>query len=108
MARRPPLRFAAALALAAAPAAAQPPAGDRIVLPMPWAASPGWAGTGAPPRFDPEAAARLGQEPMLGQPPGWAGVPALDCGRDLPCGVRLQGLVGKSSGVFVEGTAFTW
>jgi hypothetical protein len=107
VARRAPLLFAAALTLAAAPAAAQPPAGDRIVLPMPWAASPGWAAPMAPLKLDP-AAALPGEEPGSGQPPGWAGVPAIDCGRDLPCGVRLQGLVGKNSGVFVEGTAFTW
>jgi hypothetical protein len=107
VARRAPLRFAAALALAAVPAAAQPPAGERILLPMPWAASPGWAST-VPPKFDPKAAILPGQEPMPGQSNGWAGVPAIDCGRDLPCGVRLQGLVGKSSGVFLEGTAFTW
>jgi hypothetical protein len=108
MARRATTLLAAAMVLAALPAVAQPPAGDRVVLPMPWAASPGWAGNDAPPKFDPEATARLGQEPIPEQPPGWAGVPALDCGRDLPCGVRLQGLVGKSTGVFVEGTAFTW
>jgi len=110
MARRAPLLFAAALAAAGLPAAAQQgrPAGDRVVLPMPWAASPGWADPGAPPKFDPEAAAGLGQEPAPGHPAGWTGVPAIDCGRDLPCGVRLQGVVGKNSGMFVEGTAFTW
>jgi hypothetical protein len=106
--RRALLLFAAALASAVVPAAAQPPAGDRIVLPMPWAASPGFDGTGALPQFEPRSVALPGQEPMPRQPPGWAGVPALDCGRNLPCGVRLQGLVGKLSGGFVEGTAFTW
>ena len=108
MARRALLLFAAALVLVAVPAAAQAPAGDRIVLPMPWAASPGWADTGVPPRFDPGAAAQPGQEPMPGHANGWAGVPAIDCGRSLPCGVRLQGLVGRNSGIFLEGTAFTW
>ena len=108
MARRAPLLFAAALALAVLPAAAQPPTGDRIVLPMPWAASPGWAATPAPPKFDPGAAVLPGQEPIPGHANGWSGVPAIDCGRDLPCGVRLQGVVGKNSGVFLEGTAFTW
>ena len=108
MARGAPL-LAAAMVLAGLPAAAQPPAGDKIVLPMPWAASPGWAAPAASPIFDPLAAAQPGQEPTPGHPSGWAGVPALDCGRDLPCGVRLQGLVGKSSsGIFVEGTALTW
>ena len=72
--------FAAALASVAVPAAAQPPAGDRIVLPLPWAASPGWAAPAVPPIFDPTAVLP-GQEPHPGQPPGWAGVPALDCGR---------------------------
>ena len=107
MARGAPL-LAAAMVLAGLSAAAQPPAGDRIVLPMPWAASPGWAGTGVPPKIDPKAAALPGQEPIPGHANGWSGVPAIDCGRDLPCGVRLQGLVGKNSGIFVEGTAFTW
>jgi hypothetical protein len=107
MARRALLCFAAGLALAGLPAAAQPPVGDHIVLPMPWAASPGFAGTGAPPPFGAEVAAQPGLEPMPGKD-GWAGVPALDCGRDLPCGVRLQGVVGKITGVFLEGTAFTW
>jgi hypothetical protein len=45
---------------------------------------------------------------MPGHANGWAGVPAIDCGRSLPCGVRLQGLVGRNSGIFLEGTAFTW
>ena len=101
MARRAPLLVAAALAAAALPAAAQqaPPAGVRLVLPLPGAALPGWAAPGPPRKFAPEPAT---------QPPGWAGVPAIDCGRDLPCAVRLRGVVSKYGGVALEGTAFTW
>jgi hypothetical protein len=96
MARGAPLLFAAALAAAGLPAAAQqPPPGNRLVLPMPWAPPPGAAGPGVPPSFDPESV-RPGQEP------------AIDCGRDLPCRMRLRGVLGKNGAIAVEGTAFTW
>jgi hypothetical protein len=54
------------------------------------------------------AAAPPGREPVLGQPPAGTGVPAIDCGRDLPCRVGLRGVLGRNGGFVVEGTALTW
>jgi hypothetical protein len=103
LARRPRLlsTLVVAIAIGALPAAAQAPpsASDRLVLPTPSApgsSTPDWAAVGAPPEFDPNASARMGQEPLI------------DCGRDLPCRVRLRGVLGKNGAVAVEGTAFTW
>jgi hypothetical protein len=94
----PPL-LAAMLAawLAGLPAAAQqtPAAVDHLIL-MP------------PPAPGSTAAAPPGHEPVLGQPPTGTGVPAIDCGRDLPCRVGLRGVLGRNGGFVVEGTALTW
>jgi hypothetical protein len=93
-----PLFFTAMVVVGALPAAAQqpPPSAVPLVLPAPSAAAPDWAAAGAPPILDPDASARLGREPLV------------DCGRDLPCRVRLRGVLGKNGAVAVEGTAFTW
>jgi hypothetical protein len=87
---------AALLAAAALPAAAQqaPLPDQRLMLPMP--AAPDWTTAGRTPPADPGASARLGPEPLL------------DCGRELPCRVRLRGILGRNGAVAVEGTAFTW
>jgi hypothetical protein len=91
------LPLAAALLTSALPVAAQqaPPPRPPIVLPTP--ATPDWAAAGKALLPGPGEAARLeGGEPLL------------DCGRDLPCRVRLRGVLGKNGGIAVEGTAFTW
>jgi hypothetical protein len=92
------LPFAAALlAVVVLPAAAQqapPTVGQRLVLPAP--AAPDWNAVGKPRSPDPGASALPSGEPLL------------DCGRDLPCRVRLRGVLGRNGGVAVEGTAFTW
>jgi hypothetical protein len=78
-------------------AAQQPPAsGASLVLPVPSATAPGSAVSGAPAVLDPNTSVRLGPEPLV------------DCGRDLPCRVRLRGVLGKNGAIAVEGTAFTW
>jgi hypothetical protein len=77
--------------------AQQQPAGtgQRFVLPAPGPSD--WTATGAPAASDdPDASVRPGREPPI------------DCGRDLPCRVRLRGVLGKNGGIAVEGTAFTW
>jgi len=86
----------AVCALLALPAAAQqaPPSHPLLVLPMPSATH--WTAPDKPPSGDSDATAGRGGEPLL------------DCGRDLPCRVRLRGVLGRNGGVAVEGTAFTW
>jgi hypothetical protein len=88
------LLFAAALFFGALPAAAQQPpgVGNHLVFPSPM---PNWA-TGVPPVADPELSAESGREPPI------------DCGRELPCRVRLRGVLGRNGAVALEGTAFTW
>jgi hypothetical protein len=86
--------FATAFALAALPAAAQqaPDSDRRLVLPA--APDPDWPPGGPPPSSDSSA---------------WSGrEPPIDCGRDLPCRVRLRGVLGRNGAIAVEGTAFTW
>ena len=85
-----------AASLAGFPAAAQQtPAAGPLILAMPPA--PGLTAAAPPHR-----------EPVLGQPPAGVDVPAIDCGRDLPCRVRLRGVLGRNGGFVVEGTALTW
>jgi hypothetical protein len=85
---------AALLAAIMVPAAAQqaPPSGQRLVLPAP--AIRDWDASGTPAGGGAEALG--GREPLI------------DCGRDLPCRVRLRGVLGKNGAVAIEGTAFTW
>src|SRR5271170_3577134 len=92
--RAAPRLLATALFVGALPALAQqqPAAGDHLVLPSP---VPTWTVDGNP-AADPELAGRPGREPPI------------DCGRDLPCRVRLRGILGRNGAVAVEGTAFTW
>jgi hypothetical protein len=83
--------------VAAAPAAAQqaPAQALRLVLPAP--SDPEWPPDGAPPSRDSQDRAWSGREP------------AFDCGRELPCRVRLRGVLGgNNGGIAVEGTAFIW
>jgi hypothetical protein len=88
------LVLAAALFIGALPAMGQQPpaAGDHLALPSP---VPNWTVDGNP-AADPELSGRAGREPLI------------DCGRDLPCRVRLRGVLGKNGGVALEATAFTW
>jgi hypothetical protein len=72
------------------------PAGRPLALPAPSAETPDWAVAGAGAVRDPGGAAWSGREP------------AIDCGRDLPCRLRLRGVLGRNGAVAVEGTAFTW
>ena len=87
----------AAAAVGALPALAQQalPSTDRLTLPMPAAPAPTLNGAGSPAMFDPEPI-ETGPEPRF------------DCGRELPCRLRLRGVIDKNGGVAVEGTAFTW
>jgi hypothetical protein len=78
------------------PAVAQqaPLQGPRLVLTPP---DPQWPPDGTAPSLDSEQSAWSGREP------------ALDCGRELPCRVRLRGILGgNNGGIAIEGTAFTW
>jgi hypothetical protein len=93
-----PLLMAAVLSVLPGmpPAAAQPPpstASEHLVLPAP-APPDGTGGISQLPEA--VAAVRLRHEPLI------------DCGRDLPCRVRLRGVLGRNGGIAVEGTAFTW
>jgi hypothetical protein len=90
------LAFVAAL-LVGAPVPAQqvPVQRPRLVLPV--LPDPDWPPDGTPPSLDLEQSAWSAREP------------ALDCGRELPCRVRLRGVLGgNNGGIAIEGTAFTW
>lgn len=100
MARRLGLLPALVACLAiAAPVPAQQatptPRSPRLVLPAP--PDPAWPPGGTPPSLDEQQSAWSGREP------------ALDCGRDLPCRMRLRGVLGgNNGGIAIEGTALTW
>jgi hypothetical protein len=94
------IRLSAALAtvfaLVALPAAAQqaPSSNPRLVLPG--SSDSDWPPDGTPPSSGSEPSAWTGSEPPI------------DCGRDLPCRVRLRGVLGRNGAIAIEGTAFTW